>query len=104
MEEKQYEVIVSDRAMHMIGEHIRFLANVSKPAAKETKRELLDAIRSLSVMPMRYPFLFDQQLPINKYRKMLVKKWYLVLYQIKDHIVFVEYVVDCRNNYQWLIT
>lgn len=30
-------------------------------------------------------------------------KWYLVLYQIQDSTVYVEYILDCRKDYSWLI-
>ncbi len=30
---------------------------------------------------------------------MFVEKRYLVLYQIKDQTVYVEYIVDCRQDY-----
>ena len=39
----------------------------------------------------------------NKYHKMFVEKWYLILYQIKDQIVYVDYIVDCRQDYRWLV-
>ena len=40
----------------MLGTHIRFMAQVNKEAAKMKKKELLEAIRSLSYMPQRFPF------------------------------------------------
>lgn len=39
----------------------------------------------------------------NKYHKMFVEKRYLVLYQIQDDVVYVDYILDCRKNYSWLI-
>lgn len=34
---------------------------------------------------------------------MYVPKWYLVLYQIKDDTIFVDHILDCRKDYDWLI-
>ena len=34
---------------------------------------------------------------------MFVAKWYLVLYQIQDDTVYVDYILDCRKDYSWLI-
>lgn len=34
---------------------------------------------------------------------MFVAKWYLVLYQIQDDTVYVDYILDCRKAYSWLI-
>lgn len=99
----EYEVIVSDRARQMLASHIRFLAQKTPSAARKTKDDLMAAIRSLSQMPGRFPFLEAEFIPPNKYHKMYVQKWYLILYQIKDKIVYVDYIVDCRQDYGWLM-
>ncbi|MBT9169511.1 MAG: hypothetical protein DDT19_02871 [Syntrophomonadaceae bacterium] len=81
MEKKpQYKVIVSDRARQMLAGHVRFLAQKSPLATRKTKNELMAAIRSLSIMPERFPFLNAKFIPLNKYHKMFVEKWYLILY------------------------
>jgi plasmid stabilization system protein ParE len=104
MEKKpQYKVIVSDRARQMLAGHVRFLAQKSPSAAREIKNDFMDAIRSLSAMPERFPFLNAEFIPINKYHKLFVEKWYLILYQIKDQTVYVDYIVDCRQDYGWFV-
>ena len=104
MEKKpQYKVIVSDRARQMLAGHVRFLARTSPVAARKVKNDLMDAIRSLYQMPERCPYLNNEFIPINKYHKMFVEKWYLILYQIKDQTVYVDYILDCRQDYRWLI-
>ena len=102
-ENKKYKVIVSDRAKRMIGTHIRFLAQVSKDAAVEKKAQIMRELRSLSEMPQRFPFFEEAYIPPNKYHKMFIENWYLVLYQIRDDTVYVDYVLDCRKDYSWLI-
>ena len=99
----KYRVIISDRAKQMLGMHIRFLAQVNKPAAKKLKERLVTEIRSLQEMPERYPFFNEAFIPANKYLKLYIENWYLVLYQIKDETVYVDWIVDCRQDYQWLI-
>lgn len=99
----QYKVIVSDRARQMLAGHVWFLAQKSPNAARKVKNELMDAVRSLHQMPERFPFLNAEFIPLNKYHKMFVEKWYLILYQIKDQTVYVDYIVDCRQNYGWLV-
>ena len=103
MSDKKYKVIVSDRAKRMLGTHIRFMAQVNKDAAKTKKQELMEAMRSLERMSQRFPFFEEAYIPTNKYHKMLVSKWYLVLYQIQDDTVYVDYILDCRKDYSWLI-
>ncbi|MCM1124786.1 MAG: type II toxin-antitoxin system RelE/ParE family toxin [Bacteroidales bacterium] len=101
-ENSRYQVIVSDRAKRMLGTHIGFMAQVNKEAAKAKKKEIMDAMRSLSYMPQRFPFFEEVYIPPNKYHKMFVEKWYLILYQIRNDTVYVEYVLDCRKDYEWL--
>ena len=103
MSDKKYKVIVSDRAKRMLGTHIRFMAQVNKDAAKAKKQELMEAMRSLERMSQRFPFFEEAYIPKNKYHKMFVAKWYLVLYQIQDDTVYVDYILDCHKDYSWLI-
>lgn len=103
MADKKYKVIVSDKAKRMLGTHLRFIAQVNKKAAAAKKKELMAAMRSLEYMPQRFPFFDEAYIPPNKYHKMYVPKWYLVLYQVKDETVYVDYVLDCREDYDWLI-
>lgn len=103
MTDKKYKVIVSDRAKQMLGTHIRFMAQVNKEAAIAKKKELITAMRSLESMPQWFPFFEESYIPPNKYHKMFVEKWYLILYQIKDNTVYVDYILDCRKDYSWLM-
>ncbi len=104
MAENTYTVIISDRAKRMLGTEIHFLAQVSKSAAIAKKEELISAIRSLEQMPQRFPFFTEAFIPPNKYHKMFIPKWYLVLYQIQDETVYVDYIIDCRKDYRWLLS
>ena len=100
---KKYKVIVSDRAKRILGTHILFMAQVNKQAAAAKKKEIITAMRSLSRMPQRFPFFEELYITLNKYHKMFIEKWFLVLYQIQDDTVYVEYILDCRKDYSWLI-
>lgn len=100
---QKYNVIVSQRATDMLKEHIAFLASIDKNSARNTKTRLIDAFNSLEQMPNRFPFFNEEFITHNKYRKMYVENWYLILYQIKDNDVFIDYVLDCRQGYDWLI-
>lgn len=99
----KYKVIVSDRAKEMLGMHIRFLGQKNKTAAANLKKRLIAEIRSLQEYPQRYPFFNETYIPANKYHKLYVENWYLVLYQIRDNVVYVDWIVDCRQEYSWLL-
>jgi plasmid stabilization system protein ParE len=98
-----YKVIVSDSTRQMLAGHTRFMAQTSPSAARKVKNALMDAIRSLNQLPERFPFFAAEYIPPNKYHKMFVEKWYLILYQIKDQTVYVDFIIDCRQDYEWLI-
>lgn len=102
-DEKIFAVHVSPRADHMMQAHALFLAQVSIAAAERLLDEYAEKAAGLSHMPARYSWLDDPQIPSGKYRKLLLAERYLVLYQIKDADVYIDYVVDCRQQYQWLI-
>jgi len=99
----KYQVIVSDRAAQMLERHIRFLAQVSKDAARRTKNEIMSEIRALEQMPLRWSFFDEPYIPACKYHKLPVAGRYLVLYQVRDNQVEVDYILDCREDYCWLI-
>ena len=99
--DQHYKVIISDRR-RILASHIRFMTKVNKDVAKDMKK-IMDAMRSLNQMPQRFPFFNEPYITPNKYRKIFVKKWYIVLYQIKDDTVYVDYIIDCHQNYDWLM-
>ncbi len=99
----KYQVIVSDRAAQMLERHIRFLAQVSKDAARRTKNEIMSEKRALEQMPLRWSFFDEPYIPACKYHKLPVAGIYLVLYQVRDNQVEVDYILDCREDYCWLI-
>ena len=75
----KYKVIVSDRAKSMLGTHIRFMAQVNQEAAAAKKQESMAAMRSLRLMPQRFPYFEELYITPNKYHKMFIEKRYLVL-------------------------
>lgn len=99
----EYRVIISDRARQMLGQHIHFLAQANKGAAVELKKRFVEEFRSLRFLPQRNPFLYADFIPPNKYHKLTVKNSFLVLYQIRDETVYVDWIIDCRQDYEWLL-
>jgi plasmid stabilization system protein ParE len=101
--DKRYEVTVSEKAAEMLTQHILFVARVSESAAEKLREQIIKAIKSLDTLPRRCSWFTAEYIPRNKYRKLTVNKRYLILYQIRDDDVYVDYILDCRQDYQWLI-
>jgi plasmid stabilization system protein ParE len=99
---KYYKVIISESAADMLIHYVRFMAQVSPEAADKLRSEIIQASRSLQNLPERSLSLFEPVLSTNKYRKMIVSKRYCLVYQIKDETVHIDYILDCRQDYQWL--
>ena len=99
----KYRIIISDKASNTLTRHIAFIGRVSKKAAKDTKNEIITSIRNLSSDAHIYPFFENEYIPKNKYHKYVVSKRYIILYQIKDDTVYVDYILDTRQDYSWLL-
>ena len=103
VQNKLYEVKISEEAQRGLGKIVSFVALNSIQAAKLLKKDIVAEISSLKMFPERTPFLEGEFIPFNNYHKLVVRRNYLVIYQVKDDTVLVDYVIDCRQDYQWLI-
>jgi hypothetical protein len=102
-ENRSYMVSISDKASEMLVSHARFLANVSEEAAIKLIEDFKISAKSLERFQDRNPWISDSAMPVNKYRKLLFSNRYLLIYQIKQGMVYVDYIVDCRQDYRWLL-
>ena len=101
--QSKYRVIVSAKATQMLVSHAAFLAQVSPEAAERLAVSFEKAANSLELMPQRCPWLTGEYIPRNAYRFILFEKRYVIIFQIVDNTVYADYVVDCRQDYGWLI-
>lgn len=99
---KQYHVLVSDEARTMLRKHVQFLATLNPDAAERLRETLISGIRSLTTMPERCPYL-DSENRRSPYRKLIIPSSYLVVYLVDGDTVYVEYILDCRQDYRWLL-
>ena len=103
IETNDYYVTISDAALAMLDSHIDFLAKVNIQAAINLMEEILDDIESLSQFPERFPVFESEFIPDGRYRKMFSARRYLVIYEIDGTDVCVDYIIDCRQDYDWLL-
>ncbi|MDD2504244.1 MAG: type II toxin-antitoxin system RelE/ParE family toxin [Clostridia bacterium] len=100
---KLYTVKITETAWDMLVVHARFLTNISAAAANRLIDSFIDITGDLAVMPDRNPWLEHEAIPFQKYRKLLFEKRYLALYEVRGSIVYITAVVDCRQDYGWLL-
>ena len=101
--DKLYEVRVTNTAWEQMLEHARFLANVSEDAATRLVDEFVRKSNTLTQMPERCPWFSHDAIPFQKYRKLFFGKYHLALFEIRESVVYVTAVVDCRQNFPWLL-
>lgn len=101
--EDVYRVIVSKRAAQQLVEHAAFASGLEERLGYQLIEDFRKAADSLQRFPYRNPILRSEVFTTEKYRKMVFAKWYLLIYQIKGERVYIEYIIDGRSDYQWLI-
>ena len=103
MNDKLYKVRITSEATDMLISHSRFIANVSEKAAMQFIEEFNKKASTLEKFPERNPYIIAPLIPEGKYRKLVFLKRYLLIYQIKGENVYVDALLDCRQNYNWLL-
>ena len=101
----KYKVILSSNLDKMLLQHVRFISNVSVPAAKRFRNEFANIVQRLSENPFQFPVCEDTNLPKDTYRKAIFAKWYKAVFCIEDNVVYLDAVVDCRmdpSNAEWI--
>ena len=100
---RPYVVVVSDEARQMLVSHARFLAQVNESAAMRLVEAFEQKAKSLEQFSERNPWLVDPLIPPGKYRKLLLEKRYLLIYWVRESTVYVDAIVDTRQDYGWLL-
>lgn len=103
MDNDLYSVIVSEKAKKMLVSHSAFLAKVSPSAAKKLVEDFQATALSLKNIPNRCPWFSGAYIPKHQYRYIVFGKRYMLIYQIIDKTVYVDYCIDCRQDYGWLL-
>jgi len=98
-EQKKYKILFEEEAKAMLKNHIQFVANVSKVAAKQLRNTLYNASMSLGTMPARCPLY-----PTNKAgiicRRLIVAGRYQIIFSVNEEksTVNIKYFLDSRQN------
>ena len=95
----KYAVIVSQRADNMLVKHVRFLAQVSIPAAKRVVDEFEKILDTLEESPCQFPPEDSYNIPPG-FRKALFCKWYKAVFSVNEEKreVYLDAVLDCRQD------
>ena len=95
---EKYNVIISEDAINLLDSHAEFMARVNKNAARKLVDSVLEDIESLSELPERCPVYDNEFVPRGRYRQFLSCKRYLIIFEIADATVYVDFILDCRKD------
>ena len=93
-----YKLVLASRVERQLLCHFEFLLRVSAPAAKRFRREFGDTLSELAANPFQFPWEQDLNLPEGLYRTALFSKRYKILFLVENNTVYIDAVVDCRQN------
>ena len=93
----KYRVIVSKHVADYLLTYIEFISLVSTEAARQFIAEYEKIIVRLEENPMQFQVDTSFDNP-DGYRRAVFAKWYKCLFQIEGHVVYLDSVVDCRQN------
>jgi len=98
MENKKYSVYIRDTCLDSLDAHVAFLANVSVEASKNLVHAFWETAKDLSTFPERNICLRFAIKPGAVFRRANLGNYHAVLYEIEDDVVYIEAVLDLRQN------
>lgn len=101
--ENRYHVIISSRAAQMLVSYAMHISQYDRDAADRFIEGFEKASQSLEEFPRRCQWVEGDYIPAKTYRYRIFHKHYMLIFKIEDDNVYVEYVINCRQDYQWLI-
>lgn len=93
-----FEVVVSSSAKAQLVRIISFVKFVSPEAAKDLQEAFVSSLKSLKSMPERHPCIEGLKINGCPIHFMVVENRYAFLYKVKDSKVFVEFIIDNRED------
>jgi plasmid stabilization system protein ParE len=101
MAREKYNVTLAGRADKMLIAHTEFLARVSLAAARRLLTDFRKATKLLAENPFQFPYADELDalgIPPETYRKCLFDGRYKALYIIEFNEVYIDAVIDCRQE------
>ncbi len=95
---EKYKILFARRVDSQLLQHTEFLARVSLTAVKRFRNDFEKVLERLEDNPYQFPLETDLGLPEGLYHKALFSKRYKVLFSVEDNTVYLDAVVDCRQN------
>jgi len=101
MEEARFDVRLANRADSMLLAHTEFLARVSPSAARKLLSEFRSVQKMLAEDPYMFPYADEQDvpgIPPEIYKKCMFFGRYKALFLIEENYVYIDAIIDCRQE------
>ena len=95
----KYEVIIAEDALLMLGSFIDFIAVKDPKAASAWKNQIYSSIKTLSDFLFMYPILDLRDSFLKKYHKCVVNKQVVILYQIEEDKVYIDWIIESNQDF-----
>jgi len=85
----------------MLLSYIEFLVQVSPSAARRLLYEYKKIVSRLEENPYQFPYADEYDIPgipPKKYRGCIIKNRYKALFLIENVIVYIDAIIDCRQE------
>ena len=94
-----YSITITQKAYSSITECVLFVNKVSSDAVNRLYEEMMNAIRSLSSFPNKYPEVPGLLIRDIKVRKMPIHDGrYVILYKVENDNVVIYDIIDTRKD------
>ena len=94
----KYKLKINPQINKQLEQHGRFIAQVSNSAATRFQNDFKIILRQISSNPYQFPPYDNPAFPENTYRKALFAKWYKVIFLVDGDTVYLEAVIDGRQD------
>lgn len=94
----RYTIEFARRVDGMLLQHVEFLSRVSVPAARQFRQEFAALLKRMEENPLQFPLDTDMNLPEGVYRRALFFGRYKVIFSVSETILWLDAVVDCRQD------
>lgn len=89
------KILISNKAKLDLYLHSFYKSKYSKASAHKFFKDFNSSIQSLLLFPYMYPKISTN----NPYRKILFNKKYLIIYFIENGNVYIDSIINCKQNY-----
>ena len=94
---QKFRVIVSKHVANYLLSYVEFISLVSIEAARQFIAEYEKVLVRLEENPLQFQLDTSFDNP-DGYRRAVFAKWYKCLFLIEGQVVYLDSVVDCRQN------